>query len=1713
MSQQGPEEEIELNYDESPEPGQDAGQAAVIDLEQEEAAAAPAASAADEGEEGEEGEGEEGEDEDEDPLHIGNMIMLVSGKLGIITGRITYRSLALVRITPQESSNTAVELPLLEDGTGFAPDLEIGEIEIIETQESDYYVDTLGVREGEHVEFFKADGSIAAPPGIVAAITKTADEDSITLTDERRFLFQGEGPAAPIAVIRVTSALNRPAAAQGEEASAAARGPLQQDEEFDIFSLLQSVMPSSALEAVPVTEMRFSDSIQREDMFQDLLKDLKPKQRTNPRRIRLLEREVDLSISLKNKIIRRGPTGQMEGLTKTSILTLEDALSLNPRPLPAAIPIVAAARILNLDKLGDARFKESDVTPRILTDVELGGVLATELYEESDEAQDFYAYTYATLGRDLQTLTNKGSSQTQGWAEDQDVIRTAGYDEPVQGLSYKLPKAIPVTADKPSTTLVSTSQLIFNVHDRSIRVLKEDMMIMPSKGTRTLIGPSDPSTIRGYTILPLKAALTLRPPSQPGDLPSALLYSAALESDNLPTIAATLTQLHSIEPGNPHQPWTLSAEQAADFQIAEWLRLVLPYAVHPADALGGRTAPLLNIFDTLGLNRVDLSLPVAEVLNEFVAKSQNEWRQQLVVRRRAIQDFLDAEPERTFQSATGDDSPLWSDAEGSLVRTASLSELLEDIRLRNPTIAGSPILLTASFLLEAQGDATPLVANAIATMDARPLPLDAVIAATGLAQSRAYTLRRKALQDLELLRLKAEPERNSCPHANKLEAIRNVKDNLERSRLLREFIELYQGADSGSWMTCALCNEACVCYHELLELEALAQPARLDTIQKQIMIRFGGERYQGKIVCKNCGQPLRDIDYAEGPEYDDEGNVVVTRSVLTEDQMREDPEESVFAQTVRDLLKPAIEFTTAPQRALAAALDVILDRAGIQMDVEVVRQTVRYADLYVSARTPPPAAYEASRKKAMTAASAAIKKATSTAASTIAMPTYEAVIDNLRISALGGLVTLALQMADPPVIVNNPFPICPLSRAGWPMEDGAEPDPSKGALHYVACVVASIDRDEAPWSNLTWAPISSLDARKKKVGAALVAPIKVLLGLDEKGATLSVTPEIRSAMQRSKSDVVALKARALISKKDELPPRFRPEPFPEPTAHPVLEVAAAAGPTPEIRRALEQEARATVVELHEPDAFRPVSLQEAERGQLQGRAAAGSAIDRLQTIYAVPQQETRLWPSFETPIPRPVEQIADPAAAFKLFLKYCYYGPAVGSPHEFSYGNTCRQCGFEMGQPPALVELETDGPAILTAQKGPLQVPAPIADETFTALSNAVRRRKLIQQPPPLLPPEWRRGLTELVSVLHRGTAYEEVATLLEPILANPAMDTVTDELERGVLWSPLTVHMDGLLAEITERIGPVLGGGKRGAEAAAALATFQTITEEPFLQGPRVLQEYWSAKAMAAATGTSITTAKGAKWFRISKQHNDLINKMLQENAVWFTESLQEGSKTALRLVATTLGPVLRVWIDHVKPSATLNGWTMTEAQILLRTLVYQVWRDAVVSTSRLWSPIPEPLDGAAQCANWTRQLMIHAKKHYIRYSKDRIQQVLQQIADLDRESIVREFRDSNDNDRLGAMMFMKQQGIGRWAVQATTKKYDADLFEFEAKQREAQGRGAAPPVDPLGLEVEGDGPAVVVNDFGAMAGPAVEDGYNVAQQADDDGGVDGGDAGFTAC
>lgn len=1591
-------------------------------------------------------------------LHIGDTIGILSNE-GYVTGRIIYYSPTLLRILPREVSDRAVEFPMEDGGASFHPDAGVQLVELIEQQPSNYYVDVLGARPGETLEFFTADGTEAAPSGVVEEVLKSTTKDSIKLTDGRVYKFRGIGPPEPIAVIRVVSAPasllpDQEAEAEEAEAEEADTGP----DTTNMLALLRQVLPAATVEVVPTAERSYPDSMQREDLFQDLMADLTEKQRSNPRRVRMIEREVDLALSLKNK-------GRDASYLVSTVATAAANAS-------AAVPIVQAARVLYLDDAdSELAHKASDVAPRSLeaTEVESEDLAARYLDGALPETmgKGFAAYMYDLLGRGQATL--QGSAPTE-WSDDQEILRTAGPATAVQGLSAKLP-GWDNKKKKEENTPISLAFLVSDVKDRLVRVLDKD-----------------PSVVTGYVILPPKAALALRPPKRPGHLPTALLYSATLESDNLPTVAQAIYDLYSPE-ASPQNTWLLTD---TTMDVADWLSSVLRYAVHPIDSMGPRGPRLLSLLDTLGLGATDLAPSVADVLWNWVQESQTTWRTLLVERRKEIQTLLDAEEVRIFP---GQDAPLWAALKGA----DSLKEMFETIERKNPTIAESPSVITASLLQEAQGDAAPLVWYEIMRLDARlPENPDLQGAKDALAISRAYIQRRAELRNAQLLTLQASPEINPCPHVDRLEAIRNTADVLQRSRLLRTFIEEYQGSRRGDWITCALCSSDCVCYHELMELEALAQPARMDNIQKQILIKYGGDRYEGKIICRNCGQGLQELDYDDHVEFDDAGRPIVTSSVLTEEQMDD-----------TTMLTPAIQFSTQSQRDLYAALQTMMERGGLQMAPDVIRQVIRYADIYVNVRSPKQADYEKQRTMMLMSAAKKSKKATGiTGGETV--PTYGAIQDNLRVSALTALTAIAIQSADPPVIVNNPAPLCKFSREGYPFNPAAKPD-EEGALLYMACVVASIERVNSPWNAVQWAGMANPATRTTAALKLALSAVQAILG---EGQPLPFTPEVRLALTQAQTDLVTKRKKEQVSLADQLPVGFRPEPFPPQMARPSVE----RDPVPVIFKSLQdgrsveamiqpvadsmrQQSIAIVGELH---ATASAAIAAVSRTGMPGLEAVCCAVPLadIAELKGAPEQAqllkardllrgsiptavnagTHLWPLYEIPIPAAVEPVIDEGVYFKLFLKYCYTGPQVGENHEFSVGDVCRQCGLALGEPIDQIDFTKDGARILAAQQGRLRVEA--TTEAFLALSDAVRRRRTVAPRIEIGQEPWSTGL-------------HVVATSTKSRLAQALMESLQDlkpemeDLDRIQAWTPVAIYMDELRQEVADRIQ-----GPKVKVKINPIDMLDTMTEDPFVEGPRALQEYWCAKVQAASAEYTVTRVAGAVWKELSSMHQDMMNKLVADNSQWYAGDLGEGTKAVLKQVAAAIGPMLRTWVQVVRPAtAERSPWTIQEAQMLIRTIVLESWRDALTTGSPMYATVASPADRetiATEIASWTRALMLHVKQQYIRYSKETIKRVLQDRAGLERDTIVEEFESIKDDDLRAAELLKKQFRIGRWAGGANLQKYDADVFEFESEQRKRMGI-----MDPTSQPIAVAAPA---EDFGLALAGGPEDGYDVAQGAEGD-------------
>lgn len=1637
----------------------------------------------------------------QDPLHIGNLLIIVSDQHGLTIGRVAYRDATLVRVIPQEASDRAIEFKMVGDGMEFAPELGVSEVELLERQESDYYVDFLGARPGEILETFTVGGEPTEPSsGVVAEIIKTPTRDAIRLEDGRVLEFGGRGPELPIAVIRVRTAANIAAEEAGPGVVMGATDMLER--QAAIMELLAGVEGIQQLELIPTAERSYPDALQHEELFQDLLSELSEKQKTNPRRIRYLEREVDLALSLKNNVVSRNEDGTITGVVSQEVNTFGDAALQGT--VPALVPIVDAPRVLYTDLINDGEYDPKQVTVHALADLEAEARNAEEAYlTDSGEPNEFYSYIYTMLAKEPLTLERPLEGAGADWIEDQDVIRTAGLGASVQGLSANLPPGDP---DSKIETDVGLAFLISNVDDRSVRAVGPMRYYNHRTAETHQIAPSDPSKTAGYVVLPPKAAITLRPPSRPGDLPAALIYSAGLNASNLPTITKALADLYSPDT-SPQHAWTLEAGAADEFYIADWLRGVLRYAVHPSESLGPRTSALLGVLDTLGAGNRTTSIAVASVINKWVAESQAQWRKLLIDQRDATKRALDEEAPRVFQSVTGADSPLWP----ALMMAAPLQDLLADISRRNPAIAEAPTLMSAALTQEAQGDAAPLVWTTIAKMDARPIALDEKTAESALASSRAYTLRRKALRDIALLRLRGEPEINPCEHVKTLEAIRNLPDVLQRSRLLREFIEEYQGPKRGEWMTCTLCQQEAVCYHELMELEALAQPTRMEAIQKQMLIRYSGGRYEGKIVCKNCGQGLQELDYDEHVEFDDEGRPIMESSVLTDEQLA-DPEETEWQQATKALVSTSVEFTTTSQQEISQALLTMAERAGIILTDDAIRNIVSYADLYVSSRAPPAAKYEKMRAAKMVSASTKIQKTTGAgvSAAQIDVPTYAALIDQLRVAALMALLAIEMEISDPPLTVANQFALCEFKRGGWPMNPAAGPE-DPGCLKYIACATAYIQRDNAPWRNMMWAGISKPETRVKNALAIAWSACQVIYGIDKKLTSfLSFTPDIRARITEAREDTEAQERRVLISNTDQLPVGFRPEPFPYPTLRPTIE----RDPLPQIQSAIKnetviapellesvasatrQQGAAIVGDLHD-DAVEFVKglptkpenmkdfvccakpIRDVEAGELLGMEGNASLIAARNLLRgAVPtavNAGTHLWQEFQPAVAAAVEKSLDQSVFFKLFLKYCYTGPAVGEAHEFSVGNICRQCGMALGKPPDQVNFGTEGAAILAAQQGDLRVEP--TEAAFEALSGAVRRRRMFEERETPEIPTWIQGLKTLKEKLEESEspAYQQIAEALNTVLEQ--MDD-TDTIEaiisdntgtaRIEFWEPLTNLLDNYRVIVDDRIGPSIPAkpgalsAARAKEAMHAFETLSAMTEEPFLEGPRALQEYWCAKTQATASNFSVEEAQIQRWFgkKASSDFKVRVNNIVATNSKWYSKEakLTDTARQVLANIGKALGPVLQTWMDSVRRSSTKDGiWGDADAQMLLRLIVMGIWAEAITVDSWIF----EELDGDATementatiVADWTRALMVHARQQFVRYSKDKIKQVLQQRAEMERTAIVAEILGQNDDD-LRAVEFMKKTyKIGRWALGKNLRAYDADLLDAEVEQRRAQG------------------------------------------------------------
>ena len=265
---------------------------------------------------------------------------------------------------------------------------------------------------------------------------------------------------------------------------------------------------------------------------------------------------------------------------------------------------------------------------------------------------------------------------------------------------------------------------------------------------------------------------------------------------------------------------------------------------------------------------LELTPKIIEVLLGKIQLYQN----QLLSTISKLRDIVDAESSKTPEQNPLLDNPKILE---DILSQPTLVEDLQEFERINPSLAQSDIG-KVSYLMKKHQDYFQVAAGGNSVLIAKAL-LD--------ANNAMYLQSLKVANLLNYNQLNAgeKPKKNTCKHVADLVSVRKIFDDGERLQKMTEFFKKYQGTRDGNWIDCNICKEHLLCLHERLQIQAYLNPAEKSVIEKEIILKFSGGSFQGKYICRNCGQAIRDLDFDNSIEFDDNGKPKSGRAVLEDE--------------------------------------------------------------------------------------------------------------------------------------------------------------------------------------------------------------------------------------------------------------------------------------------------------------------------------------------------------------------------------------------------------------------------------------------------------------------------------------------------------------------------------------------------------------------------------------------------------------------------------------------------------------------------------------------------------------------------------------------------------------------------------------------------------------------------------------------------------------
>lgn len=1591
-------------------------------------------------------------EEEEITFELGDTVLLVGGQINGLRGRIYYIDETIIRVLPDGVSDRLVDIPIV-DGD-LDPALKIDHLYSVSKRIHPAFVAQINAEVGEFAETFDKDG-VPGPTYRITAIDEAAD--SITLVDETAAElvvdanFTGIPLDSAFAVLRPRAPVE-----ETDETGAPIEEPDDFDEEFeDVLDAEIEAGPETSdvdeIREVPSSQRVYSDAVQRNDMLQEMVSFLDKSSQKNPERHKQIRTLVEQCMLLRNTIIEYNKSGEPIGSLPTSLITLADLLKANTVPLSR--PVLKANRTLYLDHSEESLYKtahgenptdptevpDADVAIRYLDDTvnetieymatQLGGISAQA--PSPDSLPEWYL-SWETLNRVYHsTWTVSGDQRAVPFTRDTEFLRA-----PI--LDFESPFVDGLPSLGADSEVIITSEQVTKIRMSLLRGLGPRFGRLREKDPIRRVESAEEGAVVNTLIFPLSEQQYL------GSIRTGVIAKDIAYSRFPPQTVMDIVERLDGVPDRPTAGGILllgeDGNTNGSIALDDWLASQPLYPLGLADAIVELAS--------YGFSNQELNAEQQDV----IVKKIDGYRALI---KQFVIELRDRMAKLISEQTITDNPFLQGEAYKALIGTFKAEPMLESIvtDLKNaiPAYKNNDIAMVGAILR----NSADLFLAAMAQLPA-PLARER----NRRVRDQYITALVNALQKAEVNALSIyTPEPNNCPHVNDYAMIRKGGEQEIQMKLFAKFLTRYEGTRKNNWVNCSACKEHLVCYHEVLLLKEFLYPKEKSAIHKELLLTFSGGSFQGKFICRVCGQPISEIEYDTNMEFTDDGTPISGRAVLEEEPNIKDTLDQILGEDMEGAVaaEDEITFKSDLQRIIYNAAKRLFDVVGIYAKTDTLKRVLMRVETEMM-KQPSAADY-----RQITKGKRAID--------------YPIFINRIMVAAIAANCLVEIQTNIPGFVVRYKLAGCRAGFSGFPV--GSEKD--RTGIEYMVCATATIRDDVAPWNLTGYQDESSEKRRQDAIQSSMTRVLDSILTSAAIQQQISKKREYLQSVYGSVTQSEQLP--------EKIPSGFRPVPFTvsKEDAAKAPSVPEAATPS-EIIRAWIVLAHQIGVENGTVVKGNPYSDATCCLAPIQDpgkfwRDAAAKGLPEL-PLKAPPRGpiNSHVGVHFD---PRPYEILVGsvpPDIMYRIFLKVCYEGPKMGLPHEPGYTNICANCGFVFPENPYEVtpfppvgskdlmktyveELE----AIVTKGKVALQTQGvKINSGSFEGILDATHRAFKVVPYIPVRPaagmslfesfrtldPEpfdgWRQIITatmEQMSKLPAGPNKIDIATAY------------------GALSDFAALRLDVL----KERIG---------LENATAL---QQILEGPVADATEAVLAYILIPFQRLASGFQLGSLRVPSGHELGKGTEEDINRNLEQHLQFVAQLAKRATGLTLEKIKWTivrLSKALVVLKQNVR-STFIPGGEIGLPYVVV-ALIGGILANFIDPDFIPTGGEVEMVDAGAKAPVQILDVCVQKmRKEGLKFTEESIKEIINRRDEIEKNLFIRRFENLSPQEKAMAKR-IKQLGLKEWAIGGTNaiQKYDADQYEVERDQRAE-----------MGFEE-----LFVGDDAGA------EDGYDNAQIAEDD-------------